>query len=365
MRRPEHGRVEAMPTRSGGSAGQSRDPARHSLSSRHAALGGYFDPGRTVATDPRATTLATVDETGAPTPLEPAPPELAPGRAVWLKREDVHELGAFKWRGALPTLERWQADGAERVVTASTGNHGAATAWAAEQLGMRAVVYVPEGAAQTKVAMVEALGAELRHAGSDIDEAKDAARAFAARAGLPFFEDGAERAQYDGYRAIARELLDQLPERPAAVVVPLGNGALLGGIGFELCERAPQIERVGVQSREAPVMVECWEAGEIVASDRCATFADGLAVRVAIPCAVDVLGEVASRMLLVSERAIAEAVGAYARAGIRVEGAAAAALAALPQLEGSAGPVVLIVTGRNIDDDLWRRACEQPESFPE
>ena len=85
-------------------------------------------------------------------------------------------------------------------------------------------------------------------------------------------------------------------------------------------------------------MAESWEAGHPVESDRCATFADGLAVRVAIPLAVDVLGEVASRMLLVSEREIARAVGAFADAGIRVEGAAAAALAALPQLDDVDGP---------------------------
>jgi threonine dehydratase len=111
-------------------------------------------------------------------------------------------------------------------------------------------------------------------------------------------------------------------------------------------------------------MAESWAAGRPVTSARSATFADGLAVRVAIPFAVDVLAEAASRMLLVSERALAEAVGAYARAGIRAEGAAAAALAALPQLEDVEGPLVLIVTGRNIDDELHARACERPESFP-
>jgi threonine dehydratase len=146
--------------------------------------------------------------------------------------------------------------------------------------------------------------------------------------------------------------------------VPLGNGALLGGIGLELRDYSPQTLRIGVQSKEAPVMVECWRAGKVVESDRCATFADGLAVRVAIPAAVDVLAEVTSEMLLVSERELAEAVGAYAAAGIRVEGAAAAALAALPQLSEVEGPVVLLVTGRNIDDALWQRAVEQPGSFP-
>ncbi|HYT33070.1 MAG TPA: hydroxyectoine utilization dehydratase EutB, partial [Thermoanaerobaculia bacterium] len=65
-----------------------------------------------------------------------------------------------------------------------------------------------------------------------------------------------------------------------------------------------------------------------------------------------------------SEREIAQAVGAYAGVGIRAEGAAAAALAALPKIE-TLGPIVLVVTGRNIDEDLWRQAVDQPESFPE
>ena len=300
----------------------------------------------------------------APTPLEPAPASLAAGRPVFLKREDVHELGAFKWRGALPTLEEYRAAGAATVVTASTGNHGAATAWVAKRLGLSAVVYAPTRAPCTKITLIERLGAEVRLTGADLDEAKDEARAFAAGRGFPLFEDGAEQAQYRGYREIGREILEQLSDPPAAVVVPLGNGALLGGIGLELGEHAPETQRIGVQAKEAPVMVECWRAGRIVESNRADTFADGLAVRVPIPLAVQILARVASRMLLVSERAIARAVGAYAAADIRVEGAAAAALAGLDQLGDVDGPTVLIVTGCNIDDALWRRAVEHPESFP-
>ncbi len=303
--------------------------------------------------------------TNAPTPLEPAPPALSVGRPVFLKREDVHELGAFKWRGALPVLTAYREGGADAVVTASTGNHGAATAWAAERLGLKALVYAPEGATRAKLALIEALGAEIRLVGSDLDEAKDEGRRHARERGLPFFEDGAEMGQYEGSGAIADEILDQLDERPAAIVVPVGNGALLGGIGLRVCAREPETERIGVAAKDAPVMAESWEAGGIVQSDRSATFADGLAVRVAIPLAVDVLGEVASRLLLVSERDMARAVGSYAEAGMRAEGAAGAALAALPQLEGLDGALVLIVTGRNIDDQLHRRACEDPGSFPE
>jgi threonine dehydratase len=300
-----------------------------------------------------------------PTPLETAPEPLAGGRPLYLKREDAHELGAFKWRGALPVLTAYRDEGRVAVVTASTGNHGAATAWAAQRLGLDAVVYAPEGAARAKLDLVAALGAEVRLVGADMDEAKDAARHHADREGLPLFEDGAEPAQYEGYGTIADEILDQLDEPPAAVVVPVGNGALLGGIGMRAAARAPETLRIGVAAKEAPVMVESWQEGAVATSDRSATFADGLAVRVAIPLAVDVLGEVASRMLLVSEREIAGAVGAYARAGIRVEGAAGAALAALPQLDDVDGPVVLIVTGRNIDDALYARATDRPESFPD
>lgn len=303
--------------------------------------------------------------TSPPTPLEHAPASLAGGRPLFLKREDVHELGAFKWRGALPVLTEYRAGGADAVVTASTGNHGAATAWAAQRLGLRAVVYAPESASEAKIALVRGLDADVRLVGADLDEAKVEARRYASAEGLPFFEDGAETAQYEGYGAIADEILDELDQRLTAIVVPLGNGALLGGIGLRTASRAPETERIGVAAKEAPVMVECWQAGAVVASDRSATFADGLAVRVAIPQAVDVLGEVTSRMLLVSEREIARAVGAYADAGIRAEGAAGAALAALPQLDDVDGGVVLIVTGRNIDDGLHTRACERPESFPD
>jgi threonine dehydratase len=303
--------------------------------------------------------------TSLPTPLEIAPAALGRGGRLFLKREDVHELGAFKWRGALPVLTAYRDRGAKAVVTASTGNHGAATAWAAKRLGLQALVYAPEGATRTKLALVEELGAETRLVGADLDEAKDEARRHADANRLPFFEDGAEPAQYDGYGAIAEEILDQLDGPPAAIVVPVGNGALLGGIGLRVCEREPETLRVGVAAKDAPVMADSWHAGHVVASERSATFADGLAVRVAIPLAVDVLGEVASRMLVVSERDMARAVGAYAEAGIRAEGAAGAALAALPQLEDLDGPVVLVVTGRNIDDDLHARACERPRSFPD
>src|SRR5215831_1612356 len=119
------------------------------------------------------------------TPLEAAPETLARGRFLYLKREDAHELGAFKWRGALPTLEEYRGRGARGAVTASTGNHGAATAWAARRLGLSAVIFAPETASRAKLDLIAKQGAEIRQIGRDFDASKEEARAFAARSDLP------------------------------------------------------------------------------------------------------------------------------------------------------------------------------------
>jgi threonine dehydratase len=294
-----------------------------------------------------------------PTPLEEAPPEVAEGRPLFLKREDAHELGAFKWRGALPALRKYVQSGADAVVTASTGNHGAATAWAAERTGIRAVVFVPEAASESKLALLEQLGAELHRVGADLDESKELAREHAAAGGLPFFEDGAEPAQFIGYQAIGEEIGRQLEGPPAQVIVPIGNGALIIGV-------REGIGRVlGVVAKEAPVMALSVEAGKPVECDRCSTFADGMAVRVAIPLAVEEMRRGGYPMMMVSEREIARGVRDFAAAGVRAEGAAASALAAYRRLPPEQEPVVLIVTGRNIDDALHRRCVEDPDSFPD
>jgi threonine dehydratase len=269
---------------------------------------------------------------------------------IWLKREDEHELGAFKWRGAQAVLEQLRPP---VVVTASTGNHGAATAWAAKHTGARAVVFVPQQASAAKVALIQAQGAELYRVGADMDEAKAAARAYAAEHDAFFFEDGAEPAQLDGYEAIGHELLDELPQ-PGAVVVPVGNGALAIGVFRAVAKRAPDALRVAVAAEEAPAMWESWQAGVPTDSDRCSTFADGLAVRVAIPLAVAELNPLIQQFELVSEAELEDAMRAYAEAGIRVEGAAAAPLA-LARREWLPRPLVLIVTGQNVDDALYNR----------
>jgi threonine dehydratase len=298
-----------------------------------------------------------------PTPLERAPAQLAGRRDVWLKREDVHELGAFKWRGALPVVRALAEAGHPTIVTASTGNHGAAVAWACHELGLTARVFAPVNGNEKKLALLERLGADVRLDGADLDEAKELGRASAGEEELPFFEDGAEPLQYDAYAAIGDELLDQAGDPPAAVVIPVGNGALAGGIGTALARRALAVERVGVVAKAMPVMADAFASERTVTMNDGTTIADGLAVRVPIPLAVRRLRDALDVVLRVSERAIAAALVACHDAGLRVEPSAAAGFAALAQL-ASDGPVVVIVTGRNFDEDVLARARSDLDSFP-
>jgi threonine dehydratase len=298
------------------------------------------------------------------TPLERAPASLA-GFAghddLWLKREDTHELGMFKWRAALPVVRELAAEGHGTVVTSSTGNHGAAVAWACREHGSRAVVFVPPGATEAKLELLATLGADVRVAGEDLDSAKHVARVWARSNGLPFFEDGAEPLQYEAYRAIGDEILAQLDAPSAAVVTPIGNGALAGGVGAALGSRAL---RVGVVAKEMPVMAESVEAGHPVDVRPGETIADGLAVRVAIPLAVERLRDGVDRWIRVSEREIAEALVACHDAGIEVEPSAAAAVAAAQRLDAES-PAVLIMTGRNLDPAVLDRARADLDSFPD
>ena len=105
------------------------------------------------------------------------------------------------------------------VVTASTGNHGAATAWAARRLGLSATVFVPVGASRAKIALIESLGARDPGGGRRLRPARRRRRPPSpAQRGLPFFEDGNEPAQYEGYGAIAVEILEQMRAAAGAVV---------------------------------------------------------------------------------------------------------------------------------------------------
>src|SRR6266536_1134916 len=124
-----------------------------------------------------------LSEFKTPTPLEPAPESVsafAGPEEVWLKREDLNPLGVFKWRSTLPVVRHLLDSGATEIVTCSTGNHGAAVAWACRELGARAHVFVPPNSVAAKMRRLESLDANVVVSGSDFDGAKEYAERFAA-----------------------------------------------------------------------------------------------------------------------------------------------------------------------------------------
>jgi threonine dehydratase len=214
-------------------------------------------------------------------------------------------------------------------------------------------VFAAESANPLKLARMRALGADVRLAGRDFDAAKDAARAHAERLGARYVEDGREPAIAEGAGTIAVELL-AWPGPIDTLVVPLGNGALAAGVGTWTRAHAPQTRVVAVCAAAAPSMQRSLAEGRVVTTDHADTVADGIAVRVPIPEALDDLRPVLDEVLLVEEAHILDAVRLLARhAGVVVEPAGAVGVAALlahpERFRGAAAATILC--GANVTPD--------------
>ena len=241
---------------------------------------------------------------------------------------------------------------ARPVVCASAGNFGQGVAFAAGAVGARCVVFTSRHAHRGKLSRMRALGADVRDVGEDFDAAVDAARTYADETAALLLVDGADARISTGAATIALELTDgaaagAIPS-PVVVSVPVGNGALINGIGSWMRHAAPACRVLGVQAELAPAMTLSWRASRPIDTDAAATYADGIAARVAIPLAVELMAGRVDDMVLVSEEAMREAQAELTDAlGITVEGAAAASWAALLAGPRPDGPAVVILTGSN------------------
>ena len=176
-----------------------------------------------------------------------------------------------------------------------------------------------------------------------------------------FIEDGSSPEIVAGTATIGHEIIKELSD-VELVFVPVGNGALVGGIGTVIKEHNRAIKTIAIQSEQAPCMALSFEAGHPINTEKCETFASGMAVRVAIPAAVDLMLDVVDQMELVTEQELKEAMGLFYRfTGHLLEGAGAAALAgALRMPESIKGKsVCLIASGANVDDGLKQEIIEK------
>jgi threonine dehydratase len=277
------------------------------------------------------------------------------GAEVVVKHENHTAIGAFKLRGGIVFVEqlRRRRPRAAGLVTATRGNHGQSVALAGARAGMAVTVVVPFGNSREKNAAMRAFGAELVEHGRDFDEAKEHAAALAVERDLEFVPSF-HRDLVLGVATYAHELLTALSDIDT-VYVPIGLGSgICGMIGVrDVLGLGTKI--VGVVSEAANAYRLSIEAGAPVSTNSAATFADGIAVRLPDPRALEVIRAGVDRIVEVSEDEIAEAIRLmFAATHNCAEGAGAAALAALMKERErmQSRRVAVVLTGQNIDGPL-------------
>jgi threonine dehydratase len=242
--------------------------------------------------------------------------------------EFVNPIRSFKGRGADYLVQRMGEDAAGGLVCASAGNFGQGMAYACRKAGRSLTVFAARNANPLKVERMGALGAEVVLEGDDFDAAKEAAKRHASASGARYIEDGLLGPIAEGAGTMAVEL-SRLDFPLDAIFVPLGNGALVNGIGTWFKHSSPRTRVIGVCSTEAPSMERSWREGRPISAPA-ATIADGIAVRVPVPEALDIMRHTVDDVMLVSDREILDAMRMlFSLAGLAAEPAGAAGMAAI------------------------------------
>ena len=283
----------------------------------------------------------------------------ATGESVYLKLETELPTGSFKVRGAFWALAQRMSRGPiEEVVACSTGNHGAAVAYAAKDFGIKARIFLPSNCSEVKRGRIASFGAAIVES-KDSDPASAFALAveYAKKPGVFFLNDATDTDLPAGPATIACEILEQLPEA-SAIIVPMGDTALIRGIAAAAKQIAPQAKIIGVQAEGAPSYYLSWKEGKVVGTETCDTIADGLATRTPEAANVREVKRLVDDVVLVSEEQMLGAIGTLLlEEHVLAEPAGAASTAAL--LKGCSGcgdHVVLIVSGANISREVLKRA---------
>ncbi|MGN9843673.1 threonine ammonia-lyase [Nonomuraea sp. H19] len=269
------------------------------------------------------------------------------GRTVTVKLETANPVRSFKGRGAdlmLSSLPR-----GARVVCASSGNFGQAVAYAGRARGIAVEVFVPETVNPAKRERIEAFGARIILAGTDGSQARAAAATHAGRhPDLVYLQDGLQAAVAEGAGTIGVELTRVPGHHYDAVVLPVGDGALINGVARWMKTHAPCTRIVGVNAMGAPSMLHSLRAGRAVCLDRVDTFADGIAVRAPLDASVRRAMALVDEIVLVTDEELADAMALAAHTlGILLEPAGVAGLAAIAGGSVEGDHLATVLTGAN------------------
>jgi threonine dehydratase len=281
------------------------------------------------------------------------------GKNVYLKLETELPNGSFKVRGAVWALgQRLNRGPIREVVACSTGNHGAAVAYAAKEFGIKARVFLPANCNPVKRGRIAALGAAIVESrDSDPASAFALVAEYAKQPGVFFLNDATDEDLPAGPATIGCEILEQLPET-GAIVVPMGDTALIRGIAAAAKQIAPQVKIIGVQAERAPSYYLSWKAGEVVGTVTCDTIADGLATRTPEAANVRDVKSLVDEVVLVSDEQMLRAIETLLlEEHVLAEPAGAASTAALLESSNGYGDnIALVVSGANISREVLKRA---------
>ncbi|MEO8561868.1 MAG: threonine/serine dehydratase [bacterium] len=275
------------------------------------------------------------------------------GTDSYIKWESEQITGSFKLRGAFNSLLTMTPEARRRgVVAASAGNHGLGIAYAARTLGIRARVFVPSTAPQVKRDGITALGAQIDATQPDYDSAQEAALVCSEREGMTFVSPCTGRSLLAGQGTVGLEILEDLPG-VRTLVVPVGGGGLAGGIAVLVRAVAPHVRIVGAQSELTNAMAESLRTGRRTSIPSVPTLADGLAGQVDDEGAL--IGRFAlDEIVVVSEEQIADAMRWLSLSHeARAEGSGAVGVAAMLSRGRWEGPVTVVVSGGNVDAQVW------------
>lgn len=269
------------------------------------------------------------------------------GATLVLKAENLQRTGSFKVRGAFNRLAALSDDQrAQGVVAASAGNHGQAVACAATQLGIPCTVVMPTGASVSKILATRGYGATVTLEGETFDDAMAAARRRCSKSGELLVHAFDDPLVIAGQGTLGLELLEQLPELDT-LLVPVGGGGLASGVALAISALKPSVRLIGVQAAACAPWLGLQPVGF--------TIADGIAVKQPGEITRVILESRLAEIRSVSDEAIAEAILLLLeRSKLLVEGAGAAAVAALLSAGGTApdGTTCAVLSGGNIDSSV-------------
>ena len=284
------------------------------------------------------------------------------GRPAWLKCENQQRAGSYKVRGAYTRISRLvPAERRRGVVAASAGNHAQGVALAAGLLGIKATVFMPEGAPLPKVSATKGYGASIEYAGTSVDDALEAAYAFAEETGAVLIHPFDHPDVIAGQGTVGLEILEQCPEA-ATIITGVGGGGLISGVAVAAKALRPDIRIVGVQASGAAAYPPSLAAGAPQKLAGGATIADGIAVLKPGDLPFAHVSKMVDEVVTVSDEDLSAALLVMLeRHKMVVEPAGVAGVAALltgAYVPAAEGPVVAILSGGNIDPMLLLRVIE-------